>query len=386
MNILFYTTSFFPKKDGVTFRLKQWIDHWDKQDNLFIMTPASKVVSFYQGVRKIIKVPGANFYSSFYPDVSHTDYFRLFEVVSLLKKVIRQYAIDVLHIIGPECMIGSFFTRLGVPTYLSYHTNVVSYFDSHFRNKDVQASYFLMYYFWWFMEKLALHRPLLMGGNYSRIFLPSTYLKSQLVDQSLLDQENLNRVSILSPIIDLETFHYDPNVKKDLKTLLFVGRLAVEKNLTLLFDVLKYLKGYTLWIVGGGIMKEKLEALAEEEKNNKIVFLGEKEQSEIVPYYQQAGFFINPSSTETMGFTTIEAMACRTAVIVYPEGGTLSLVEDGVTGAFFKTGEEGARQIENIRKDFDFYQKITLQAYRQVQDYTVQSNVKMLRSSYQNSL
>jgi glycosyltransferase involved in cell wall biosynthesis len=51
---------------------------------------------------------------------------------------------------------------------------------------------------------------------------------------------------------------------------------------------------------------------------------------------------------EPFGLVTIEAMACGTPVIAYPLGSVPEIVEDGVTGFWIQSLEEGVRALEKV--------------------------------------
>ena len=55
-----------------------------------------------------------------------------------------------------------------------------------------------------------------------------------------------------------------------------------------------------------------------------------------------------PSSTETLGFVTLEAMACGSIVLGYSEGGTLDLINDNQNGLLFKSKDELVNHINNF--------------------------------------
>ncbi len=96
--------------------------------------------------------------------------------------------------------------------------------------------------------------------------------------------------------------------------LLYVGRLAKEKNLDTLLDAFAILatavRDVRLVIVGGGPYEQHLRQRAATMANaEQIEFTGPLERSVLGSYYDAADLFVFTSKTETQGLVVIEAMA-----------------------------------------------------------------------------
>ena len=105
---------------------------------------------------------------------------------------------------------------------------------------------------------------------------------------------------------------------------LYVGRVAVEKNLEA-FCALD-LPG-TKWIVGDGPARPALQS-----RFPRVHFLGTKHGHELATFYQQADAFVFPSRTDTFGLVLIESLACGTPVAAYPVTGPLDVITDPSAG------------------------------------------------------
>jgi alpha-1,6-mannosyltransferase len=112
--------------------------------------------------------------------------------------------------------------------------------------------------------------------------------------------------------------------------LLYAGRLAVEKNLPLLVDVLEHLSAnYILIIAGDGEMREWLEKQSKSRASGRIRFVGHiKERSELAKLYGGADVFVHPNAREPFGIAPLEAMASGLPVVVPSSGGVLSYAND----------------------------------------------------------
>ncbi|MDR7036557.1 glycosyltransferase involved in cell wall biosynthesis [Methylobacterium sp. BE186] len=104
---------------------------------------------------------------------------------------------------------------------------------------------------------------------------------------------------------------------------LFVGRLAVEKNVSAFLGL--DLPG-TKVVVGDGPDRARLAALAPEAR-----FLGTLTGADLARIYAAADVFVFPSLTDTFGIVLLEALACGLPVAAYPVTGPIDVV--GGTGA-----------------------------------------------------
>jgi glycosyltransferase involved in cell wall biosynthesis len=99
---------------------------------------------------------------------------------------------------------------------------------------------------------------------------------------------------------------------------LFVGRLAVEKNVAAFLAL--DLPG-TKVVVGDGPDRPRLQALAPEAR-----FLGTQTGAALARIYAAADAFVFPSLTDTFGIVLLEALACGLPVAAYPVTGPLDVI------------------------------------------------------------
>ncbi|GHU69657.1 glycosyl transferase family 1 [Bacteroidia bacterium] len=133
--------------------------------------------------------------------------------------------------------------------------------------------------------------------------------------------------------LDLNLFKpYDKNFARNFwdlpqdKTILLFGADGVNdprKGLHLLLETLDKLKDDNLFLCcfGGEI------------SNKKVLSVGSINDYRLQPLlYSAADYFIMPSIEETFGQVTIEALACGTPVVSFPNGGSLDIINDGFNG------------------------------------------------------
>ena len=116
--------------------------------------------------------------------------------------------------------------------------------------------------------------------------------------------------------------------------ILFVSRLIERKGLQFIIPKLREFeekshKKIRLTIVGDGPYRGELEKLAMDNSCMELIrFEGQKDKSELLPYYQQADIFILPSKKEGMPNVVLEAMACGLPIVMTPCEGSSELVTD----------------------------------------------------------
>ncbi|MBC7512320.1 glycosyltransferase [Candidatus Saccharibacteria bacterium] len=148
--------------------------------------------------------------------------------------------------------------------------------------------------------------------------------------------------------VDLSHFKNSSAKKND--RMLFVGRIAPEKNLDIAIEVSKR-SGIGLDIIGKVADKnlELWENLQKDIDGVHIRYLGVKNQSELLAYYESAKAVIFPSKVnEAFGLVTIESQACGTPILMKRGGSRGELVLDGQTGYLCDSIDEYIENLSNI--------------------------------------
>ena len=120
------------------------------------------------------------------------------------------------------------------------------------------------------------------------------------------------------------------------KQILFVGRLAKQKNIPLLIRSVAELKkegvATHLWIVGDGELHESLQHLMSElGLEPTISFVGNVPLTELQPYYAHCDVFVLPSNHEGLARVLAEASFCAAPIVCTDVGGVVDHVQDGRT-------------------------------------------------------
>jgi 1,2-diacylglycerol 3-alpha-glucosyltransferase len=123
----------------------------------------------------------------------------------------------------------------------------------------------------------------------------------------------------------------------DARLLLYVGRLAPEKNLEMLLKAFDQIAAKTedtyLVVAGSGKSASSLKRFAGHlAHGSRVKFTGFLGRTKLDPLYKASELFLFPSMTETQGLAVGEALAAGTPAIVVNGGGAPEAVRDGVNG------------------------------------------------------
>ena len=125
----------------------------------------------------------------------------------------------------------------------------------------------------------------------------------------------------------------------------FVGRLVPAKGVGVLLDAARRLRPDVpaTWVVGGGPLKRRLEAVARREGLfPRVRFLGERGYDEVVRLLAAADVVVLPSIHEPYGVSLHEGMAAGCAALASDAVGAAELVEEGASGHVVPAGDAAA--------------------------------------------
>lgn len=96
-------------------------------------------------------------------------------------------------------------------------------------------------------------------------------------------------------------------------------------------------QNFTLFIIGDGPDKKRLQKIVQKGKN--IKFLGKVTKGQLRQYYRNCQALI-VTQEEDFGIAAIEAQSCGKPVIAYKKGGLVEIVVDGKTGTFYNNQDQ----------------------------------------------
>jgi glycosyltransferase involved in cell wall biosynthesis len=319
MRIAIVSEVFLPKIDGVVNRTLNLVRYLPRfGDEVLVVCP--QAAGCTNCPVPVIDVPSFSF--PLYPE------YRIGLPDQRLAEAVKQFAPDVLHYVNPFAFgfrCHDVFRRAGVqtPSVFSFHTLYGEFAKQYKAMKPLSAL------LWWLMREY--HNRADVNLTVSSIM------------QAELLQRGFQRVELWPPAVDDDLFH--PTERNDAMRgrlsggqperplLLTVSRLAPEKNVGFLADVLREFPSATLAIVGDGPERPHLERRF---NGSNARFLGYLRGKELAAAYASADAFVYASETETMGNVVLEAMACGCPVIAPHAGGIPSLLAHGQTGFLYR--------------------------------------------------
>ncbi|PRX96303.1 glycosyltransferase [Allonocardiopsis opalescens] len=176
---------------------------------------------------------------------------------------------------------------------------------------------------------------------------------------ALLHEHGLGQRAVpVSNGIDIDRFRLaEPAFEPEGPTILFVGRLDAEKYVEELIEALSLLPaelGARLEIVGDGVVRDRLTALAERlGLADRVVFRGVVTDDELAEAYARASVFGMPGRAELQSLATMEAMAAGLPVVAADAVALPHLVRPGRNGWLYEPGDvpELARRLTQVLSD-----------------------------------
>lgn len=174
--------------------------------------------------------------------------------------------------------------------------------------------------------------------------VPTPALRAELMarghDNVLLLRRGID-AGRFSPARRSETVRASWGIGPNDLAVLYVGRLAPEKNFDLLLASFRAIHAQRpdarLVLIGDGPARAALEESVPEG-----VFCGVRTGDELAANYASGDLFVFPSLSETYGNVTLEAMASGVPVVAYAQGAALEHLRDEVSGAAVTPGDAPA--------------------------------------------
>ncbi|HTT13384.1 MAG TPA: glycosyltransferase family 1 protein [Burkholderiaceae bacterium] len=194
-----------------------------------------------------------------------------------------------------------------------------------------------------------LHKPIML---YLRKFhnatqctmVPTEALRRSLVEYGFRDVFVVARgvdTRLFDPARRSEALRRSWAVAPDQLVVLYVGRLAPEKNLEALAQAFASLRqrraDAKLVLVGDGPAARAIQSLCPD-----AVFAGMRAAEDLAAHYASADLFLFPSLTETFGNVTPEAMASGLPVVAFDYAAAAQIVASGRNGMLAPFGDSAA--------------------------------------------
>lgn len=246
-----------------------------------------------------------------------------------LIKYIQENGFTKMHVSTPGSvgLAGLLSAKiLQLPTSSTYHTSFPEYVENYTQDKSLEA--------------LTWRYMILFYQAFDEVVVPSRCIAELLHQRGLRNRKLL----LLDRWIDPQQYHprnSRPGYWRDFGLAdedkkvkyIYVGRVSVEKDLQTLADAYKKLsQSHTqaqLIIVGDG---PYLKNLKRQLDGFPVIFTGFLKDQKLAQAYASADVKVFPSTTDTWGYSSLEAQASGLPVIVSDKGGPQELIKEGITG------------------------------------------------------
>ena len=363
MRIGIFTDSYTPFINGVTtsvLMLKKGLEK--KGHTVYVVTVNNENMKYKLDEKgKVLRLPGV--------PIGIYDY-RLTGIYPIKAiNIIKKWNLDVIHC-QTEFGVGTFARiiakQLSIPLVHTYHTmyeDYIHYITKGYFNRTGKkiVEYLTLFY----CDKTA-----------TELVVPTKKAYELFKEKYKVDRN----VYIVPTGIEVEKFYLENNkglnivkkreslgIKRDDFVILFVGRIASEKNVELLLTSMRYIVNNCpkakLLIVGDGPDLNKYKTFAKKQGlEENIIFTGKVPWESIAEYYLISDVFTTASKTETQGLTVIEAMAASLPVVCINDESFTNTVIDNLNGKIFKNKRGYKKAIIELYNDPKELKRLSKQA------------------------
>ena len=283
-------------------------------------SPNDKHVLIVPGAKTERETTGrSTIYSIHSPLLSRTSRYRALLNLRAVEEILERERPDIIESSDPYQIAWKAIASgraLGIP--------VVGFYHSHFAEAYLRstAKYF---------GKTATEAVMDLASRYVRhlynkfeaTLVPSAKLASVLRDWGVRNTRVVSlgvNTAIFNPSPDgAAAARASLSISSERKLLLYVGRLAQEKNTETLFESFALLSRrrpghFHLHVIGDGPQRDRLKQLQVREAN--VSWMQYCPASvELACFYNAADLFVHPGVQETFGLVALESQACGTPVV-----------------------------------------------------------------------
>lgn len=379
MKIAIFTDTFIPQINGVvtaTLNLAKGLA--GRGHKVLIVAPKfnSKKEFRYKNI-KVVRLPSIPAY--FYEDFRFTSPLS-WGIINLLKKE----KIDVVHFQVPmplamQAIVAA--KTLGIPIVGTFHT----FFGDPAYLKHAHLDFKLIERLSWIYSSAFYNRCDLITAP------------SETTKQELLSNGFNKNIKVISNGIDFSIFDNEAWKKvkdkynKKGEILLFIGRVAHEKNIFYLLDVFKLVNdkipNTKLLIVGDGPQMNKVKSKIKLLKlENKVILIGRIDHAKLVrsSIFGASKIFVTASKTENQPMTLLEAQANGLVCVGLNERGLKTLIKNDYNGYLVKDNDKMgfARKIEYLIKNKVVYNKMKENTLKEIKKHSLKEVVKEWEKEY----
>lgn len=372
MRIGIFSECYHPTLNGVTVSIDSFMEILGKKHEYFIFAPAAR--HFRDIEKNIFRYPSTTLFGP-------NDYpIALPFLAPSIKKKVKALGLDIIHAqhsLGMLSAAGLKFARqTNIPIVHTYHTLLVEYAPS------IATGY-------------IKSKSTAFCNQCDQVITPSDAMKEIILGYGVKTP-----IETIPTGISLDDFQHPYSrdelfdrwqIPRDKKLLLYLSRVAKEKNLDFLFDAIKMLSqkrhDFHLVLVGGGkelpVYQNKAKALG----LGSVITFTDKQEKENANRFFGIGPFVFPSLTETQGIVVSETMAAGTPAVAINKMGPNDIIKDGVDGFLCNLNlEQFSGKIEKLLDDEILCQKMGAAARENAKEFSKQVCAARMEKLYEKTI
>ena len=382
MKIGLFTDTYYPQINGVAISVLMLKENLEKLGHkVYVFTTTDPKADSKE--KNVYRVPSIPFVSARRVGMFYNP---------RLAKIIKKLGLDVIHT-HTEFSLGIFgramAKELNIPFLHTYHTIYEDY-THYLGNLGVFDP----------IAKMAVRKiSINFCDSADKIIVPTNK-----VEELLLSYNVKQDISVIPTGIELNKFYksnfsFDEvqNLRENLgirekeKVLLYIGRLAKEKNIEEILIAMKYYlkdkEDVKFLLIGDGPEKDILEEKAKELGiDKKTVFAGEKPWNDIGIYYQLGDVFVSASQSETQGLTYIEALASGVPVVAKADRCLDGVLQDDFNGYAFHNQDDFIKALDAILYNNLKKESLSIEAVKSTEKFSAEHFANKVEELYKNML
>lgn len=182
-----------------------------------------------------------------------------------------------------------------------------------------------------------------------------------------------HRLAVIPNGVEASFYWSGPRRMHSPPRILFVGRLAVQKNVAMLLYALHGIsERFDTTLVGDGNLENELQGLARSLELRNVHFHGRADGEELLDLFRQADIFVLPSEREGMPLVLLEAMAVGLPTVATDIPGTRDVIVDLETGILVPLHDTGAMRqaLVDLVADETRYSQVSDEARSRARRYS----------------
>lgn len=378
MRIAIFTDTYHPSIDGVV----RSIDNFSRQliddgHELKVFAPAPAQKSEQE--KEVFYSPSF----TFFPYPQYRVPYLAMAGLDGAKKELQDFDPDVIHchaMAGMAVSATNIANQTDTPIVGTFHTMLPRAVHYIVKGQGLQqwASHLSWRYLRWLYSRFDVGTA------------PSKKVIYELEDNGFKD------IRLLASPVDTKKFcegEIDPRVRawipEDIATVLFLGRIAREKNLDYIIDLAREREFQKLdariLIAGKGPYKDEMQKkVLRFGLEKKIVFCGRVDESLVPSFYRAARCTLFPSRFETQGLVALESMACGTPVCAMEKTALEEVVFAGRNGGLISDDPKSSALV--IKEVIEKRQKYSREAVLEAKKYSLEQCTKRLEKIYREAI